>query len=42
MFVNVSALVIAGIVVIAAIGHVFLFAEVIRPTTGSPSEDPQH
>ena len=42
MFVNVSSLVIAGVVVFAAIGHVWLFAEVIRPASGSPNEDPHH
>jgi hypothetical protein len=39
MFVNVSALVIAGVVVFAAISQVWLFGE--RPS-GSAFEDPQH
>lgn len=42
MFVNVSALVIAGVVFIAAIGHVWLFGELTSPPSGSPTEDPQH
>jgi hypothetical protein len=40
MFVNVSALVIAGVVFIAAIGHVWLFAELTSSPSGSPTEDP--
>jgi hypothetical protein len=39
MFVNVPALVIAGAVFIAAIGHVWLFTELTAPPSGSPSED---
>ena len=42
MFVNISALVIAGVVVIAAVGHVWLLAELTSPTSGSPSEDLHH
>jgi hypothetical protein len=38
MFVNISALVIAGVVVIAAVGQVWL-AELTSPSSGSPSED---
>ena len=39
MFVNFSALVIAGVVVIAAVSQVWLFEE--QPS-GSTTEDPQH
>jgi hypothetical protein len=42
MFVNVSALVIAGVVAFAAIGHVWLFAEAVSPPHGSTNEGPQH
>jgi hypothetical protein len=38
MFVNISALVIAGVIIFAALSHVWLFGE---PPSGSPTEDPQ-
>jgi hypothetical protein len=40
MFVDVSALLIAGVIVIVAIGHVWLFADVVSPPAGPPTEDP--
>jgi hypothetical protein len=41
MFVNVSALVIAGIIIFAALSHVWLSGELASPPSGSPTEDPQ-
>jgi hypothetical protein len=42
MFVNVSALVIAGIIIFAAIAHVWLVGELASPPSASPTQDPQH
>jgi hypothetical protein len=42
MFADFSALLIAGLVVIVAVAHVWLFADVISPPAGPPSDDSPH